>query len=299
MSLAENLPYLRARESLTQEQLAERLDVSRQSVSKWESAASYPEMDTILKLCDMFHVDLDTLLRGSVEQAFQEDTTGYDQFMTGFARRIAGGVSAILVGAALLCLANLAPSERGQMLVLAGFFLILTAAVVNFIASGIEEDNFRKRYPVIRDFYTEQEKLKFSRRFVWFIAGGVGAILFGLVLLVLMFTVFPEQEPYETIAGTGFLLIVAGAVFFLIYGGMLNDKYNIAKYNWENNPTPEEKAQRRRANAASTIIILIATAVYVALGMAYDKWEWAAVIYPAAGILCAVAHVLLGPKWEE
>ena len=42
MSLAENLQYLRAREGVTQEQLAERLDVSRQSVSKWESAASYP-----------------------------------------------------------------------------------------------------------------------------------------------------------------------------------------------------------------------------------------------------------------
>ena len=52
MSLAENFQYLRAREGVTQEQLAERLDVSRQSVSKWESAASYPEMDTLLKLCD-------------------------------------------------------------------------------------------------------------------------------------------------------------------------------------------------------------------------------------------------------
>ena len=46
MSLAENLQYLRAREGVTQEQLAERLDVSRQSVSKWESGASFPEMDT-------------------------------------------------------------------------------------------------------------------------------------------------------------------------------------------------------------------------------------------------------------
>lgn len=82
MSLAENLQYLRAREGVTQEQLAERLDVSRQSVSKWESAASYPEMDTLLKLCDMFQVDMDTLLRGSVEKSLSEDTAGYDRFMT-------------------------------------------------------------------------------------------------------------------------------------------------------------------------------------------------------------------------
>ncbi len=92
MSLAENLQYLRAREGVTQEQLAERLDVSRQSVSKWESAASYPEMDTLLKLCDMFQVDMDTLLRGSVENSLSEDTAGYDRFMTLYARKIAGGV---------------------------------------------------------------------------------------------------------------------------------------------------------------------------------------------------------------
>ena len=59
MSLAENLQFLRAREGITQEQLAERMDVSRQSVSKWESGASFPEMDTLLKLCDMFHTDMD------------------------------------------------------------------------------------------------------------------------------------------------------------------------------------------------------------------------------------------------
>ena len=48
MAFSDNLQHLRARESLTQEQLAERLDVSRQSVSKWESNLSFPEMDTIL-----------------------------------------------------------------------------------------------------------------------------------------------------------------------------------------------------------------------------------------------------------
>ncbi|MDE7009837.1 MAG: helix-turn-helix domain-containing protein, partial [Oscillospiraceae bacterium] len=46
MSLSENLQFLRQRRGITQEQLAEELDVSRQSVSKWESGVSYPEMDT-------------------------------------------------------------------------------------------------------------------------------------------------------------------------------------------------------------------------------------------------------------
>ena len=299
MSLAENLQYLRARESLTQEQLAERLDVSRQSVSKWESSASFPEMDTLIKLCDMFHTDLDTLLRGSVEQTLSEDTTGYDRFMTAFARKIASGVSAIIIGVAIFCLASLTGEGQAGMLCMAAFFLILTAAVVVFIASGIEEEQFRKQHPVITDFYTEKQKADFRRRFVWYIAGGVGAILFGVFLLIVTFAFFPEQEPYETIAGTLFLLIVAGAVWFLIYGGMMANKYNIPEYNWENAPTPEDKAKRRRAGTACAVIMLLATALYLFLGLSYNKWETAAAIYPVGGILCGIAWVLLGPKFEE
>ena len=96
MSLGENLQYLRAREGVIQDQLAERLDVSRQSVSKWESGTSFPEMDTLLKLCDMFHTDMDTLLRGSVEKSLSEDSAGYDRFMTLYAQKTAGGVSAVV-----------------------------------------------------------------------------------------------------------------------------------------------------------------------------------------------------------
>ena len=299
MSLAENLQFLRARESLTQEQLAERLDVSRQSVSKWESSVSFPEMDTLIKLCDMFHTDMDTLLRGSVEQTLSEDTAGYDRFMTSFARKIASGVSAIIVGIAVFCLASLTGEGRVGMLCMAAFFLIITVAVVVFIASGIEEEHFRKQHPVITDFYTEKQKADFRRRFVWYIAGGVGAILFGVFLMIVTFAFFPEQEPYETIAGTVFLLIVAGAVWFLIYGGMMAGKYNIPEYNWENNPTPEDKAKRRRAGTACAVIMLLATALYLFLGLSYDKWETAAAIYPVAGILCGAAWVLLGPRFEE
>ena len=69
MSFSENLQFLRAQAGITQEQLAEELDVSRQSVSKWEGAQSFPEMDTLLRICGLYDVNLDTLLRGSVEDS--------------------------------------------------------------------------------------------------------------------------------------------------------------------------------------------------------------------------------------
>ncbi|MDE7218192.1 MAG: helix-turn-helix domain-containing protein [Oscillospiraceae bacterium] len=297
MSLAENLQYLRAREGVTQEQLAERLDVSRQSVSKWESGASFPEMDTLLKLCDMFGVDMDTLLRGSAERSLSEDSAGYDRFMTLYARKTAGGVSAIIAGAAAAALL----SARGlpDMVSAAMLLLVVAVAAVVFIASGMEEDNFRKKHPTIPDFYTERQKEQFRRRYIWYIAGGVGGILMGVVLMVLAFTVLPEKEPYESYMGAVFLLIVACAVFFLVYGGMLEDKYDIAKYNRQNNPTPEDKEHRRRAVTACGVIMILATAIFLFGGLAYDKWEWAAVIYAVGGVLCGAAWLLLGPKLGE
>ncbi len=297
MSLAENLQYLRAREGVTQEQLAERLDVSRQSVSKWESAASYPEMDTLLKLCDMFQVDMDTLLRGSVEKSLSEDTAGYDRFMTLYARKIAGGVSAIVGSVALWSF--LSALGLSEMLGTAMLLLVIAAAAVVFIASGMEEEHFRKKHPVIPDFYTEPQKERFHRRYIWYISGGVGAILLGVVVMVLAFTVLPEREPYESYIGAAFLAVVACAVYFLIYGGMLEDKYNIAKYNRQNNPTPEDRSRRRRATTACSVIMILATAVFLFAGLAYYKWNWAAIIYPVGGVLCGAAWMLLGPRMEE
>jgi len=293
MSLGENLQYLRNREGVTQEQLAESLDVSRQSVSKWESNTSFPEMDTLIKLCDMFHTDLDTLLRGSVEKSLSEDSAGYDRFMTLYARKVAGACSAIVAGVALMALLSIRLSD---MLSAAGFLLVVAVAAIVLIASGMEEDHFRKKHPVIPDFYTETQREQFHRRYIWYIAGGVGGILISLALLVLTFTVVPEQEPYESIAGGVFLLIVACAVFFLVYGGMLEDKYNISKYNRENNPTPEDKERRRRAVTACAVIMILATAIYLFMGLSFDKWDLAAVIYAVGGVLCGAVWLLLGPK---
>ena len=253
-------------------------------------------METILKLCDMFHVDMDTLLRGSVEKSLSEDTVGYDRFMTLYARKIAGGVSAIIAGAALAALT----SARGlpDMAGAAVLLLVVAAATVVFIASGMEEENFRKKHPTIPDFYTEAQKDSFRRRYIWYISGGVGAILMGVVLLVLAFTVVPEREPYESAVGASFMLVVAAAVYFLIYGGALEDKYDIAKYNRQNNPTPEDRT-RRRAGTACAVIMLLATGLFLFMGMSDNNWRMAAVIYPVAGVLCGAAWVLLGPKLEE
>lgn len=65
MDFSEKLFTLRKAKDLTQEQLAEKLNVSRQSVSKWESAQAVPELDKIVAMSAVFDVTTDYLLKSS------------------------------------------------------------------------------------------------------------------------------------------------------------------------------------------------------------------------------------------
>lgn len=69
MTLGERLARLRNQKGLSQDALAELLGVSRQSVSKWETDASVPELDKLVKLGDLFEVSLDELVRGEASPA--------------------------------------------------------------------------------------------------------------------------------------------------------------------------------------------------------------------------------------
>lgn len=66
MKFNENLKYLRKEANLTQENLAERLNVSRQAVTKWESGQSLPDIENLKKMADMFGVTMDSLV-GNIE----------------------------------------------------------------------------------------------------------------------------------------------------------------------------------------------------------------------------------------
>ena len=297
MAFSDNLQFLRSRQGQTQEQLAETLEVSRQSVSKWESGQSYPEMDTILRICELYSVNLDTLMRGSVEDSLVEDTTRYDTFMNRFSQRMAFAVGGIIAGVALCGLLD--AKEVSDYLTYGVFLLIVAVCVVVIVASALQEDNFRKQYPVIADFYTEQDRQAFRQKFVWFIAGGVGAILFGVALLILFFFRFPEEEPFESFAVSIFLFIVAGAVTAFVYAGIQEDKYKIWKYNRDNNPTPEAKKRLDLIGTVCAVIMLLVTALYVGLGLALDLWRTAWWVFAVGGILCSVVHIVLDPYRNE
>ena len=67
MTLGEKLYTLRTKQNMTQEQLAEKLQVSRQSISKWESDATRPDLGKLKFLAEFYHVSLDALLDEDVD----------------------------------------------------------------------------------------------------------------------------------------------------------------------------------------------------------------------------------------
>lgn len=71
MSLGTNIQYLRKLNRLTQEQFAEKMNISRQTVSRWEADEVTPELDKLVELCSMFSCKLDELVRENM--SFKEE----------------------------------------------------------------------------------------------------------------------------------------------------------------------------------------------------------------------------------
>ena len=69
MNLGENIYYYRSRSNLSQGDLANALDISRQSVSKWENNSATPELDKLIKMSDLFQISLDDLVFSDAKSA--------------------------------------------------------------------------------------------------------------------------------------------------------------------------------------------------------------------------------------
>lgn len=77
MSFRKNLEYLRKGENFSQEELAFKLNVSRQAVSKWESGGAYPETDKMLSMCKIFNCTLDELMNDDIAELKKDQERKY------------------------------------------------------------------------------------------------------------------------------------------------------------------------------------------------------------------------------
>jgi len=301
MSLGENIQFYRNKAGITQEQFAERLDVSRQSVSKWESNTTYPEMDKLLQMCGMFSCSLDTLLRGDAESVSFEDTGKYDQHMNGFARAITVGIALLFLGVAVLLM--LLGFEVSVPLSVVAMLAFVVSAIMTMTYAGLGHDAYMRKHPQVKPFYSGEDIEAADRKFRLQITLGIGLLFLGVLWLVGSFAlpipVDIGRQVYVAIA----ILIFGIAVAIMSYSGMQKDKYDIDKYNQSN--TPEARQAEKENDENSPVgkwcgaVFMIAIAVFLVLGLGWQMWHPGWIAFPAAIFLCAVGAIVGGKQGKK
>ena len=321
MSFRDNLQHLRATRNMTQEQLAMMVGVSRQSVTKWEAERAYPEMDKLLKLCQIFDCTLDELVQGDLTTreaqpelaiapaALAEDVIGYDEHHRSYALRIALGVVCCILGAATASLLEAFFSDAASVF---GLLLFVGSGLLLIIPAAIEHGAYQKAHPYVADFYGEDRRLAEKRTYGYRLAAGICVIFVGVVAAALL-----DGRMNESLIGAMTLTLIAVGVGLIVYASFVVGRLDIEDYNISalEELTEEEIAgivgedrapqvlakvrRNKRKSAVCGIIMLVATAIALPLmfwattsgQQFWTKFFW--IPWMVGGLLCAVASIAI------
>ncbi len=324
MILADKIVDLRKKHGWSQEELAERLNVTRQAVSKWEGAQSVPDLDKILQMSRLFGVSTDYLLKDELEapdireqSAIQEEgaprrvsLAEASEFLE--AKRATTGWIAL---ATFLCILSPVPlmllaalSEYGKTslsenaaggLGVMALLLVVSAAVAIFILCGSRTGRFEyldrelidTEYGVSGLAREWQRRLQ-PRRTVFNI---LGACLCILSVLPLFAALCVTEDGIVMIGAVCVLLLLAGigVVLFILVGIPWESTQKLLQ---EGDYTRKSKLRPSLKGAVSTVYWLLAVALFLLLGFRGNgkgDWDYAArIVFPIAGVLFAAIRVL-------
>lgn len=312
MTLADKIIQLRKKNGWSQEYLGEQLNVSRQSVSKWESGVSIPDLEKILKMSELFGVSTDYLLKEEMEDALPSKTKApedgtrfvdlecantYMDLVRKVSVRYAWAVSMLILSpAALILLGGI--SECTLLLsegVAAGIgltalLLMVAGGVTLLILNGmklspyeyLEKENISLACGV-QDI-VEKRKREDENRYRIFNAAGVAlCILSAIPLLV---TSCLEMEELVIVCTVDILLlIVSVAVHLFIRVGMPWGSYE--KLLQEGDYTKAEKEMNKKLSFFPGIYWCVIVAIYLAISFGYNNWDESWIIWPVAAVLFA------------
>ena len=316
MIFADKLIQLRKKSGWSQEELAEQMDVSRQSVSKWEGAQSVPDLEKMVRLSRLFGVSTDYLLKDEIEEAdgaaeeesplrrvTMEEAQRFLSVKVATAGTIARAVFLCIISPVCLIFLGAASEVPGWgvsqgMVVGAGMGVLLALvalAVAQFISAGgktgpfryLEQESFETEYGV-RGMVQEKREHDRGMHNRCTIAGVSLCILSVLPLFI---GVAVGGYDLLIVAMVDLLLLIAGAgVYLLIRSGVIWAGYN--KLLEEGEYTREEKAGRGAASALSAAYWLVMVAVYLALSLPADRWDRSWILWPVAGVLYAAVRII-------
>lgn len=309
MTMGEKIALLRRQRAWSQEELAEKLGVSRQSVSKWESGGSIPDLERVVRLAELFDVSTDYLIRDNVqedeyapalvpaEDAAREvsldEANAYLDTAVHAGRGIALGVGCmILCPVPLFLLYGLWAWELlpgGERLVkglgLALLFVFIAAGTALLILNGmqlskyeyLEKERLNLAYGV--HGIVNRKKSEYAQTFRLGITLGVCGILLGLIPLIVAGAL---EAPSGTLSlfTALFLFCVAAAVCGIVTVGIRQGSYS--KLLEEGDYTPERK---RAAQHGGPYYWCVVTAGYLLASFLTKRWDITWIVWPVAGVL--------------
>ncbi len=311
MKLEEKLIRLRKEKGWSQEELAERLAVSRQSVSKWEMGASLPEIDKIVAMSELFSVSCDFLLKENTE----EESTGADhgavrveratalEYLTlapkAYARIALAVGLCVLSPVTLLFLLGLAAKESssfGETAAVAWGLTVLLAAValavVIFVRYGmaLTPYEYLRKKKILLDERTlgEIRALAKDRKIKYSYGVGIGA---GLCVLsaVPLFASLGAEDQTVLYAVCLLLAVCAVGVYLLVRFGAGLGVYATLLSEGEYS----DEAKAKNADGVEGIYWCVIVALYLGISFTTSAWGITWVIWPVAAVLFgALEHII-------
>ena len=314
MIFADKLIQLRKKSGWSQEELAQQMNVSRQSVSKWEGAQSVPDLDKILKLSQLFGVTTDYLLKdeiGETETVSQtqeqsalrrvsmEEADAFLRVKAETAPAVAWGVCLCILSPICLLLLG-AISEipsYGISKNLAGglgmiiLLLMVAAAVAVFIWVGskterfsyLEKEIFETEYGV--EGMVRQRREEYRDSYTKSIILGTILCVLALVPIFVGVCIHEDNDLFMVeMLCMGFALVAFG-VLLMVRKGILWECFH--KLLQEGEYSPFYKKQK--ISLLSSCYWLLVTAVFLAYSFYTMNWHRSWIIWPVAGVIYQAA----------
>ena len=323
MILADKIIDLRKKNGWSQEELAEKLHVSRQAVSKWESAQSVPDMNRVLEMSDLFGVSTDYLLKDDltedpragetlpedtgeqVRRVTMEEAQGYLRYREKAARNIALGVlMCILSPVPVVLLSGLQDAgflplseDRAAALGLLPMFLLIGGAVALFILAGVAGRPFAYLYK--ESFETEygvsgMVKERQTNAHGAYVSKLVSGIVLCVVSVIPIFVamLLPAATPAEEdaryiVAAAVLLCMVAVGVWLILLAAISRGGYAVLLQEGEH--SREAKAAQKKNSAFSGAYWSLVTAGYLAYSFITMRWDRSWIVWPVAAVLYGAA----------
>lgn len=326
MSLAEKIMLFRKKAGLSQEQLAEQLSVSRQAVSKWESAQSVPDLEKIVQMSRLFGVTTDYLLKEELEE---EPQTELQTEQTQVCRRVGMAEAkeylslrkkvaprnACATGLCILspiCLILLgAWADGGRMsenlaaaIGLCTLFVLVAVAVVLLIRGAfvskpfefLETESFLLEHGV--ESIVQEQKKQFQSRYQ--LLNVIGTVLCVLAVIPLFIAVGLDASDWiYAVAVSALLAMIAVGCWLFVYAG--TNYGALQQLLQEGDYTRTQKAHKRIFSTFSTVYWLLITAAFllcvtIPIGRRQDIWILFAVGGMLYAAILAVLHLILDKK---